>query len=156
MPQISSSMRRRYAIRFMRFYFSTIPLVLKAASCPRNTRVSPALSLLASCRQVHAEASGVVYARNTFMIYSNFDTCDNDTTMALVDRWLSGIGRQRKLVHKVSVDISNIDVGTKTCTPSAGLFDLSPVLRQLFFHHKTNSTITFGQTSRKDLHGIVH
>jgi hypothetical protein len=56
----------------------------------------PGSNILAACRQLYTEASGVLYTRNTFRTHER---------MYLLEEWFTNIGGNGALVRKVVIDL---------------------------------------------------
>jgi hypothetical protein len=91
----------------------------------------PGFSLLRTCRDIHAEAIGILYVHNNFLFRRiPLDTAGPtkaSLTASQVDKWLEIIEHQARLVDVVEIDITN----ERSC---GNAFDLLSLLKLLTRH----------------------
>jgi len=114
------------------------------------------LALLSSCRQVHDEASGILYSGNTFVISRVQDRDDGgDEHMAgdeeyfqvnYACKWLEQIGSQFSRLKKVIID-TNTMCTHPNCSCGERI-ELLPLLRLIWKNPDLLKIISFGDASK--------
>ena len=117
------------------------------------------INLLLTCRQLHNEASGVLYSQNTFIISRvlgrhdftdrygplQYDNLEYFPPMYAA-RWLSSLGSQVGLLHKVIIDIDAMC--PLHCAYSMKEYNLLPLIHFMWSNPMGKNVVTFGQSGR--------
>ncbi|KAI4923732.1 uncharacterized protein J4E92_007706 [Alternaria infectoria] len=111
------------------------------------------LALLSSCRQIHDEASGVLYGGNTFIFSRLFDEEDCDelnsheeySQVDYAAKWLNDIETQFNRLKKVVIDV-NATCCEGLCANS-DVFEFLPLLRFVWKNPDSLKIISFGSAS---------
>ena len=117
------------------------------------------INLLLTCHQLHDEASGVLYAQNTFIISRVLDRHDFTDKYGPLEynnseyfppmyaaRWLSSLGSQVGLLQKVIIDIDAMC--PLHCACSMKEYNILPLMRFIWSNPIGKNVVTFGQTGR--------
>ena len=76
------------------------------------------VSLLFTCRQIHIEASALVYARNRFLLRIEdedgyyLDGDEWDYPLEVAGNWLEGLGRNRALLKSLEIRADYLSIGS--------------------------------------------
>ncbi|KAI4640450.1 hypothetical protein J4E93_008656 [Alternaria ventricosa] len=111
------------------------------------------LALLSSCRQIHDEASGILYGGNTFIFSRLFDEEDCDelnsheeySQVDYAAKWLNEIETQFNRLKKVVIDV-NATCCEGLCADS-DVFEFLPLLRFVWKNPDSLKIISFGSAS---------
>lgn len=104
----------------------------------------PGINLLSSCREIHSEAAGILYAQNKFTVSGHSLNCSRGLHISQIGSWLASIGRFAGFVSTISVDLATSCPGGDILWPHyLSRVDISLILEHIERRPAHNRAITF-------------
>jgi hypothetical protein len=120
------------------------PIRLRASRLDTALRYSmvhavPGISILSSCRQVHAEATAILYSQNAFQIWPYASPKEEYEPATLTAEWLHNIGTCGTSLERLDINMHERTVSNR----SWATISIGPILRHIWSVRHLKLQVTF-------------